>query len=362
MTLSILLAAAAATISAPQPGSVNIYSDWYAACDNTGTCEAGSLPDIVETYVRVQRAAGHNGTLQIRVTTQQESIDRIALMIDGRDIATGMADGDASFLLSGDDLLSVARLLAKGRQAVIVNRTPGTSGDDVIATVSLAGSAAALRFADARQQRDGTRDAIVARGDKPDRSVAAELPVIPNILPPKETKTAAAPVLTENIVEQVLETTECWDQRPSSPELDSAHPLASGNGMVTALVLAGCGSGAYNFNSRAYIATRPENDKSEWTFRPAQFDYPADPLGHPEDGETLVNAFFDAENGVLGSYSKARGLGDCGNTQSYVWDGSRFRLIEAAIMPECRGVWQWPVVWRAKPAHEAPAPVVLQKP
>ena len=170
MAVSFLIAAAAALLPAPEP--VSVHKDWYAACDNAGTCEAGSLPDIVETYIRVQRAAGPDGDLHIRVTTQQEGIDRIALRIAGRDVATGRADGEATFLLAGDDLLSAARQLARGKTAVIVNRTPGTKGGDVIATISLAGSAAALRYTDVRQKRTGSRNAVVALGRARDRFVA----------------------------------------------------------------------------------------------------------------------------------------------------------------------------------------------
>ncbi|MFY0010917.1 DUF1176 domain-containing protein, partial [Acinetobacter baumannii] len=44
-----------------------------------------------------------------------------------------------------------------------------------------------------------------------------------------------------------------------------------------------------------------------------------------------------------------RGVGDCGLGARYVWDGTRFRLIEMRMMDECRGSTNWLTVWRAEP-------------
>ena len=73
-------------------------------------------------------------------------------------------------------------------------------------------------------------------------------------------------------------------------------------------------------------------------FRPGM-----DPEGPPE----LVNASFDAKTGRLESAAKGRGLGDCGSSESYVWDGAMFRLVEQRAMPDCRGSVNWLTVWRA---------------
>jgi len=50
----------------------------------------------------------------------------------------------------------------------------------------------------------------------------------------------------------------------------------------------------------------------------------------------------------LNSYNKGRGLGDCGNAETYVWDGATFRLVQAYAMSECRGSTEWLTIWRAK--------------
>ena len=45
----------------------------------------------------------------------------------------------------------------------------------------------------------------------------------------------------------------------------------------------------------------------------------------------------------------SRGLGDCGDTRTYRWDGVRYRLVSARLMPACHGLApeDWPVVYRA---------------
>ena len=54
------------------------------------------------------------------------------------------------------------------------------------------------------------------------------------------------------------------------------------------------------------------------------------------------------ENGLLTSYAKGRGLGDCGVSQSLAWDGRRLRLVDQSEMPECRGNTDTITTWRAK--------------
>jgi hypothetical protein len=51
---------------------------------------------------------------------------------------------------------------------------------------------------------------------------------------------------------------------------------------------------------------------------------------------------------VLTSYAKGRGLGDCGVSQRFAWDGTRLRLIEQAEMSECRGNPNFIRTWTAR--------------
>ncbi len=62
----------------------------------------------------------------------------------------------------------------------------------------------------------------------------------------------------------------------------------------------------------------------------------------------LVNAGFTPDRSRLESFAKGRGIGDCGGSEAYVWDGARFRLVEASAMGECRGAWRWITTWSAQ--------------
>ncbi len=53
--------------------------------------------------------------------------------------------------------------------------------------------------------------------------------------------------------------------------------------------------------------------------------------------DTLVNSGF-GEDGVLGAFSKGRGLGDCGDATEWAWNGRRFNLVRRAFMDDCLGV------------------------
>jgi hypothetical protein len=59
---------------------------------------------------------------------------------------------------------------------------------------------------------------------------------------------------------------------------------------------------------------------------------------------------------VLSSLAKGRGIGDCGASENYVWDGGEFRLIESRAMHVCRGAWEWIRLWEAAPERAAVGP------
>jgi hypothetical protein len=49
-------------------------------------------------------------------------------------------------------------------------------------------------------------------------------------------------------------------------------------------------------------------------------------------------------------FNKGRGIGDCGSTSDWVWDGRAFRMVGAKSMPECHGVAEadWAPLYRAE--------------
>ena len=73
-----------------------------------------------------------------------------------------------------------------------------------------------------------------------------------------------------------------------------------------------------------------------------------EPWWKDEGKPMLINAGWDQERGLLTSFSKGRGLGDCGTLSEYAWDGRAFRLVEQAEMGECRGSTDYITTWRAR--------------
>lgn len=331
------LGSAAAAVT---PGKVEIFKDWTVGCDNGLDCEAVALMDPQENdrqlSVVVKRPAGPGSTLTIDMSTQSALSGRYSVYIDSKLLTRGMTEApNKPIQLTGADALRLARAIARGNMIRMLDESGAEIGK-----ASLAGTAAALRYMDAQQGRAGIRNAIIATAGKPKLGKKPALPII-NAL--KITPTGILPDTSALVA--LSESSPCAAERLGSTE-DTAYSLGNGsNGAARALVLLNCGAGAYNFSSGVYIAQR--NSKGIWTFETAKFDYGATGFTAESAIPILVNASWEAEKQTITSYTKARGLGDCGSSESYIWDGEMFRLIAASFMGECRGSTDWIPTWRA---------------
>ncbi|PXW77600.1 uncharacterized protein DUF1176 [Blastomonas natatoria] len=334
----LLLAAAAASPTGPVPGEVRIFKDWYVACDNIWSCEAGTLSDdsselFTAQVVRIRREGGPDARFRIVLRPQEEQAKGAAtLVIDGAAPLTGEPDSEGDTWLDETRSMATARALANGKSASV------KLSDESAIPISLAGSSAALRYIDAIQQRAGTSGAIVATGPKPDTALP---PAAPELIARAATKLIALPDLKR--YPEVIAETGC-EYRMEGAE-DTVEPLGQRGGRDMALVLIACDSGAYNFGSAVMIAERPmEDPNADWTFTRARFDSETG-WGENADVAQVVNASFEPATGRLAEFAKGRGLGDCGTASQYVWDGEQFRLAERHVMDDCRGAWDWPRVW-----------------
>lgn len=317
-------AAAAAPVAPVTPGALKTFRDWAVGCDNTLTCTMASLgaegAEFPTVTLALARKAGPDGSYTITIdATGEESAAPAAMTIDG-----------ARFPVSGSKLVGVpaariATALGQGRGLTVTGANGTTLG-----TVSLAGAAAALRYVDAQQGRVGTRTATVATGNTPASAVpaASTLPVIAALTP---TGTGAAPTATQLAAMRKQAGCETGDGDMFRPE---SHALGGGK----TLVLLPCSMGAYNVSAALFVL-------ADGTAKAAQIDVPT---GFSDDSPipSVVNGSF--ENGILSSYAKGRGLGDCGVAQSFVWDGARVRLIEQSETGECRGNPNYITTWRTR--------------
>ncbi|WP_052134321.1 DUF1176 domain-containing protein [Sphingomonas sp. 37zxx] len=314
---------------APAPGELKTFGDWTVGCDNLRNCKAVTLMpedyagDWLDFMLSVERDAGADGAIRITLSGQADAVPPIRITIDGKPIANGGASSNPAF--AGADARRIATAIAAGRSAVI------TAGGKR-AINSLAGASAALRYIDAQQGRAGTSGALVAKGPAPDRTIAATPPVIRAVAP-----SGKAATLTPAVEAELREVAQCGIASYTD-EVPRADTHALGGGAT--LVVLPCDRGAYNEIAALFIIGADGKPV------PARLDADAGMNPDPQPVPSAVNAGF--ADGVLSTYAKGRGLGDCGTSQSYVWDGDRLRLSEMATMSECRGSMDYITVWQAQ--------------
>ena len=311
----------------PKPGELKTFKDWIVGCDNLLTCTMASLGpasgDFPVITLAISRDAGPSGgwriAVQVNKTGDKPPAPIAAIAVDNGE--TAIVHGDA---VGGTAAAALVAAAANGNAITLQDKSGGT-----VETISLAGASAALRYIDAMQRRADTVTAIVARGAKPASAVPAA-PAIPMIAALDPSGAAAA--LSAKQIADLRRAGSCDDSAgDGTPEY---HALGGGK----TLVLLPCSAGAYNVTSNLYIV-------AGGAVAPAKLDAPSG-FSHEGGGiPGVVNGDFD--KGVLTSYAKGRGLGDCGSEQRFVWDGDRFRLSEQADMGECRGNPNYITTWRA---------------
>jgi hypothetical protein len=315
-------AVVADTGAVPKQGVLKTFGDWAVGCDNGLRCTLASLlPEQGEAdNVTLNIVREGDGETKAYIDSRDEAIRPASLWVDGRRIAT---------TLTRESSLDIAEALPAGRRLELRNRK-----DQPVATISLKGVAAAMRYADAVQRRAGTPDALVAKGTA---TRVVEAPALPVIVAPAITGDAAKPTAAQLAAMRKQADCDLVDNQTGvfSPE---AH--AAGGGKT--LVILPCSSGAYNVIGALFVIDGK-------TVAPAEVDAPSGFEETGADSQTPVRSVVNGSfaEGVLTSYAKGRGIGDCGVQQSFVWDGTRLRLLEQSAMGECRGNPNYISTWRA---------------
>ena len=336
------LAFLAALAAGPQVGPIKAFGDWVVACDNVHACEMTSLmpgdgmtsegDEYSAVSLSLARRAGPAAMFDAEFQFSVPKVTFARVQVDGRIIASGAVRND-QLRFTGADATRIVDALVKGKRLTI-----GDSADTLIGIVSLQGSTAALRFIDAEQGRADTVSAAVARGRKPATAAAAApaVPVIPSVRPGGKPAAIGA-----SLVKTMGAESDCASEFGEAPPKVEGHALGGGR----TLALLPCGAGAYNFLTVPFVVIGGKPVL-------AQFDVAPGMTASEAKMPMLVNAEWDPKTGRLSSYSKGRGLGDCGSAEDYVWDGTRFRLVEARQMIECRGSVNWLTIWRANAAAQ----------
>lgn len=336
--------------SAPAQG-YKAVKNWVGGCDNTRHCTAiGLAAEDAERFASLHFERGAAGSdavtlVRLRVDHPISRENHWILQADDAELlqfndthlqAAESGEGVDVLIIDADEIAAVFGALRSAETLTLV----GDGG--AVGTVSLAGASAIMLWIDETQQRLGTTTALVRRGDRSPDSIAPP--------PPPPRVVAKGGVATEIVgaqmqalsstVRATLEPDSCEEPDPEAPLADFAWRLPDGR----ALVQLHCYAGAYNFGS-SWFSVR---DGAAPT--PINFPTPSDDgSGRMDSVADLVNAGFDPASGYLTSFSKGRGIGDCGSDARWNWDGQRFQLASYALMGNCRGVTPdlWPVLWRS---------------
>lgn len=322
---------AAAAAASPAPAPLKTFGDWIVGCDNGRVCGARSLQpddDLDAVTFSIDRSAGAADPPVIDLTGSADGV--VALTADGKRVPVRLSTTSGGTKVRAEDGFAFIEAAKPAKRLGLVN----AKGEEV-GHASLSGLNAALLYMDDQQKRLGTVTALVRKGTKPASAVPAA-PVLPAIASPATPKLAPRTLTKANLA-SILKSLECEpeagdDYQPVYARLDAKTTLA--------IVPHPCGNGAYNYFAYAMLIDNAGK------YARARFD--ASPGMGEEDDGTLVNADWDAKLGLLTTYAKGRGIGDCGTAQTFAWDGTRFRLSEQAMMGECRGSTDYITVWRAK--------------
>jgi len=332
--------AGAGSAAAPGPiQSYDTYKSWFVACDNELACVAKGVSDGAD--ISIERQGGPTGTLVMFIRAGH-AFSLADIRIDGQPAglskaAWELSAADDETTASSSNLVTIRALVQRLRNASKVS----LGGES---EVPLDGFAAAMLRLDERQGRLGGVTALFRPGPAPASQVPARPPIpkIPNhpitaTLQKGEEARLIAGVRADQ--KAVLAKEDC-EKDPTAMEPE-AHSLDDGQ----ALVLIPCMMGAYQGTSLAFIAPRG-GGHARRLIAPTPY-LGSDP--NTADGGYFTEGEFDPKTGTLSVHAKGRGLGDCGMSASWIWDGKAFRLSEMSLQQACGGVepGDWPTLFRS---------------
>lgn len=343
-----IVSAALATGSTAQAATTGVvqsydtYKSWLVACDNTLVCVAKGVSESEPpAEIRITRQPGGPGDILMEIRSGAR-FTLSDVRIDGKPVILAKSawrigsDHETTTATSRD--LSTIRMLV-GRLRNAEKLTIGKEGD-----VQLDGFAAAILRLDDRQGRIGGVTSI-ARPGPTDASRVTSGPSMPRIPARPITETLASTEalrlikLVRSTQKPVFAKEDCQSEtRPMEAE---AYALDARR----AIVFIPCLMGAYQGSSLAFIAERNGTAVSRLS-APAPF------LGH-DPHESVVDEFtegdFDPKTGMLTMVAKGRGLGDCGFSASWIWNGQAMMLISMTYQDACGGVeaGDWPTLFRS---------------
>ncbi len=332
---------------AKPPPNLFDHKDWIGVCDNALRCTVMALtPDgDARGYLSIARDGDPAAAPVLTVVIYSDAnlpSGPVHLHAPGfdADIPGRWDDGEIAAQSKDPALMAAIVRLGLGDA-----KTLTFSIAKARVPVSLSGAAAALVWMDDRQGRLGSVTALTKKGPKPASALAAP-PALPvYAAAPKGSAAEIKPVVYPKSVLARPELKDCEKDQLSQGEERAAWRL----GPDLVLWSVPCTMGAYNLDSVFLLS-----DAKGGGARPAPIPFIPTldaPEPTPDDPPfSLLNADFDPKTMTLSDFEKARGVGDCGRLDKFLWDGRAFQPLEIDYMPECRGVTTegWPALYRGR--------------
>lgn len=342
--------------AAPRPGAERAeaglqgeFQDWIVGCDNTRACRAIGLPadssgDGTALILDRSGEPAARPVLRLVLPKPQEgapplggslqlAADGAALppLVIGRGLQVEDPDADTWRARIQDEAAEAALVRAlRTAKALTVAR----AGEPPLATISLAGAAAALLLADERQQRIGTAGALLRPGDRPDTAIPPPpLPRPPAVKPfAARPATAALPAPVRRLYEADLSAGQC-----SREGVDRIERVAARLAPGLDLYALPCWQGAYQ-SSRAYYLHHAGSGRAEPLNLPRPQRRARAEAGPVVPRHILGGDEVDPARGEIAEFAKGRGIADCGTAASWSWTGRNFALVSYRDLPACRGL------------------------
>lgn len=341
---------ATAAASAPVPSVTRTFGNWTAVCNNANDCWAyATAEDFGSGWVLLNYPAGPTGQVEVRVGDWSDTPGPLRLSIDGQAIGAATTQrsesGDGTMIDRFDDLAGLISRLAQGRTLAVRSADPESGAP----SISLQGAAAAFLWIDERQGRLDSTTALVRRGDRPADSVPAApaLPVVRAAPAVSQAGLSDDPTLPDSL-EALAQVKACradmdWGNGTEVQKNDDVARL-DGDTLLWSVL---CARGAYNEGHRFFLTGNEGENPRPVLFRSS--DQEAEDTGQDDD-YILINAGYDPETRTVFSFSKGRGLGDCGAAYVWTWTGREFTPAEERVMQKCAGMWPdlWPTTWRSR--------------
>ena len=331
------------------PSVTRTFGNWTAVCNNANDCWAYAKPANYESgWLLLHYPAGPSSRVEVKVGDWSDTPGPLTLSIDGQPIPASASlnteQRDVAMIDLFDDLPGFVSHMARGQTLAVQNADPENSP-----SISLQGAYAAFLWIDERQGRLGTSTALVSRGERPLSAVpdAPDLPLVqaaPLVSQAGLTDSGTLAVRLEALPAVRTCRADVERVRGSSfPDQTSVARLSEDTLLWSVL----CFQGAYNEGHRFFL-TDDDGANPRPLLLPTT-DQEGEDAGQDDD-YIVINAGFDLDRRTISSFSKGRGLGDCGAAYVWTWTGREFTLTDERVMQDCAGMWAdlWPVTWRSR--------------